>query len=106
MAYKITLEARQTGTGVVDVDVPAEVASDLKETYEALRETPKVLAHGVFDNLAEKETFVAQAKTWARQNGLEFRVSPMRNFPVNELRFNIRLPKDAGQDTEPRHVGQ
>ena len=105
MAYKITLETRLTG-GPVDVDVPEEVAKDLTELYGALRTMPKNIAHAVFDTADEKDVFIAQAKTWGRQQtpALEVRVSPTRKnkLPANEVNFNIRPVDVAAQAEEPR----
>lgn len=89
--------ARGTLTLVPDnatarVEVPDDVATDLAEyVAQALGQRLQVN----FDTVAEKDAFIAQARTWADDNGYAYRGSPARNLPETALQFRIRAREDA-----------
>ena len=80
----------QTSGVGADVDIPAELAAELHQTYEALKDLPVNRAAVVdFDTKAEATVFVRQCEKFAKDKGIGFR----RTVPGKErpTRVSFRL---------------
>jgi hypothetical protein len=97
MAFKITAELRVAPQPTIDV--PAELAAELKELYAFLEANPQTCGHGTFDTDDEKANWITYARAWSTQNGLVFRQLKSSKLPGKELRFTIKPPKD--EDAAP-----
>lgn len=90
-----------TIVGPGEIEVPEDVAADLKDTYETLAELPaNRKAVSDFATKEEADTFVKQAKKWAEDNGLKFlRKDPADDKTIKQMprrvAFRLYKPRDA-----------
>lgn len=90
-----------TIVGPGEIDVPEDVAADLKDTYDKLGELPaKSKAISDFETKEEADTFVKQAKKWAEDNGVKFlRKDPAEDKTIKQMprrvAFRLYKPRDV-----------
>lgn len=90
-----------TIVGPNEIDVPEDVATDLKDTYDTLAELPaNRKAVSDFETKEEAETFVKQAKKWAEDNGVKFlRKDPTEDKTIKQMPrrvvFRLYKPRDV-----------
>lgn len=91
-------------SGITAVEVPEDVAAELKELAEHLAANPDQVGTADFDTEAELGTWVAQARYWADQNGLKFRQVRAKKGtrPPTHTKFRLtsKSAPDAADETE------
>lgn len=98
MALNITISAT-SGTAVTEV--PEDVASDLRATYDALKDLPNTrVATAEFDTPQLARLFVRQGTAWAAANNLEFVRKAVPGYEKisdmpNHVSFRIYVPAPA-----------
>lgn len=102
MALNITIVKSSDRSGPRDaVEVPAEVAQDLKDTYEALANLPTNNKAVVdFPDKAAANLFVRQGKAWATDNELTF--ARKGSVKENPTRVEFRIYKPNPDETRGR----
>lgn len=108
MSLNITIVESERNTGPRNVDVPADVAQDLKEVYEALAKLPSnrkatvdfTEAETDEENVAAARLFVRQASAWATENELTF--ARKGSAKENPTRVEFRLYKPNPDESRGR----
>jgi|SRR5215469_15723418 len=90
-------------SGPTTVDIPEDVAADLQETYNLLKDMPVNNAASVdFDDEKAARLFVRQGTAWAEANGLRFqRRGVVKDNPKNVL-FRVYKPKEGEGRGRPK----
>lgn len=98
MALDISIVAT---SGTSTTEVPEDVATDLAEVYETLKDLPSTRAAVVdFKDAVSARLFVKQGKAWAEARGLSFqRRGPVADNP-ERVTFRIVVPRQASAKPE------
>ena len=95
MAHKITIT--QTTRTTTAVEVPADLAKEFAEVYDALAPLSSFNKANVdFDDAAEARLYTRQGKAWAESHGLTFKRYDTRANPVR-VSFRIYKPEEKSE---------